>query len=165
MCWLWSRRLIKPSTYQGRDRCIFVALWPHWGHLAKLDALLAGVTGTLWLPPCPVQTSRIVSASKLLCSLESLCFFPCFPFPAICLLSLSPVCCPHCWKYPSRDLAQWQSFCYPLQKNIRSLFDFFFFCSPQRACPPQTRPCSGAKTVSFSLAGWREMMRGSTFPQ
>lgn len=92
---LEQETMIEPSTYQGRERCVFVALWPHRGHLAKLDALLAGVRGTLWLPPCPVQTSRIFSTSKLLRYLESLCFFlPPFPIPGYlpaepqpCLLS------------------------------------------------------------------------------
>lgn len=101
----------------------FVALCLLWGHWAKLGAVSRSDRFTLAasLPRSDQQDFRHLQIASLL---RKPLLFPCFPFPAVSQLCRSPVCCPHCWKYPHRDFAPWQSFCYPLRKILRGLLDF-----------------------------------------
>lgn len=119
---LEQETVIKPSAYQGKDRCVFVALWPRRGQAATPGALLAGVTGMRWLPPRPLQAGRILGTSKSLRCLESFCFFPPFPIPGHFPAELQPRPLSPLLDIPaSRDLAQRRNFCYPSGENLRSL--------------------------------------------
>lgn len=156
-----------PALEQGAG--IGVGLWPlvcvgdNWQSLVPL----AGVAGSLWLPPCPDQTSRIFGTSKLLHYSESLCFLPVshsWPFPSCTTAPLLEI--------PAQRPCTVAKLCSPLRKVLRSLFDFliglFSTQSPEslrtRSSPSAAQPvCSSpAHLAQPSTAGtWAPRLPGS----